>query len=154
MLKYKKGFTLIELLIVMVIIGILATIGMASFGSARAKARDARRKSDLQSIAKALEAYANDQRKYPSSSGGDLVCAAPTTCGWGEPFADAKGTLYMAKLPQDSSADRRYYYESNGSSFTLYATLENGNDPSVDTGITTICGSLTCNYKITSSNIN
>jgi len=51
----KKGFTLIELLIVISIIGILASLTLASFGSAQAKARDGVRKSDLAQVKRALE---------------------------------------------------------------------------------------------------
>ena len=53
--KLKRGFTLIELLVVVAVIGLLATIVVASFTSAQKKARDAKRKSDLDAIKKALE---------------------------------------------------------------------------------------------------
>lgn len=51
----QKGFTLVELLVVVAIIAILSVIGLTIFTSAQSNARDARRKSDVDAIAKALE---------------------------------------------------------------------------------------------------
>ncbi|MFA7169526.1 MAG: prepilin-type N-terminal cleavage/methylation domain-containing protein [Candidatus Paceibacterota bacterium] len=56
-LKLEKGFTLIELLVVISIIGVLSTIAMTSLNGARAKARDARRRTEIGEIKKALEIY-------------------------------------------------------------------------------------------------
>ncbi|MCF7833652.1 MAG: prepilin-type N-terminal cleavage/methylation domain-containing protein [Candidatus Pacebacteria bacterium] len=64
-MKHSKGFTLIELLVVVAIIGILSSVVLASLNSARAKARDARRLSDVTQIQKALELYFNENGKYP-----------------------------------------------------------------------------------------
>ena len=64
----KKGFTLVELLVVIVIIGILATLATVALGSARMKARDARRISDVKQIQTALELYYNDNTTYPASN--------------------------------------------------------------------------------------
>lgn len=50
-----RGFTLVELLVVVAIIAILSVIGLTLFTSAQANARDARRKSDIDAIANALE---------------------------------------------------------------------------------------------------
>ena len=41
-LKKQKGFTLVELLIVIIIIGILATLVIVTFSGVQAKARDSR----------------------------------------------------------------------------------------------------------------
>jgi prepilin-type N-terminal cleavage/methylation domain-containing protein len=64
----KKGFTLIELLVVIAIIGILASVVLASLNTARRKARDAQRISDIKQIKLALEFYYDDNPStgYPA----------------------------------------------------------------------------------------
>jgi len=68
--KTKKGFTLIELLVVVSIISLLSSIVLASLNTARAKARDARRKSDLNEIRTALEFYFDKYSTYKVTGGG------------------------------------------------------------------------------------
>jgi prepilin-type N-terminal cleavage/methylation domain-containing protein len=59
--RKARGFTLIELLVVIAIIGILASIVLVSLTSARAKARDARRVSDLVQIGKFMAVNADPE---------------------------------------------------------------------------------------------
>lgn len=54
-LSESKGFTLVELLVVISIVAILATIGIASFSVAQQSARDGKAKADVTTIAKSIE---------------------------------------------------------------------------------------------------
>ncbi len=65
-----KGFTLIELLVVIAIIGILSSVVLASLGTARQKARDATRISDMKNIQLALELYFDSAQAYPPNTAG------------------------------------------------------------------------------------
>ncbi len=66
----QGGFTLIELLVVIAIIGMLSSVVLASLNSARVKARDAKRKSDLKQLQLALEFYYDTNNAYPSGGAG------------------------------------------------------------------------------------
>jgi prepilin-type N-terminal cleavage/methylation domain-containing protein len=71
MIKLKNkdsGFTIIELLIVIVVIGILAAIVITTYSGIQAKARNAVRQTDIQSIQTQLEAYYSQNGHYPSNA--------------------------------------------------------------------------------------
>lgn len=169
-MKQKSGFTLIELMVVIVIIGVLVSIGTFAFLSSQKKSRDSRRKSDLDSVTRALEMYNTDIGSYPSGGTGAnegtiIGCGDTTkiTCAWGTSFANSvKSINYMIKLPIDPIEGRRYYYERVGTNgYRLYARLDNLEDSSIPTTGTKEygknCGSLSstvyCNYVVTSSNV-
>ena len=59
------GFTLIELLIVVALIAILAAIAVPNFLEAQTRAKVSRAKSDMRSVAIALESYRVDNNNYP-----------------------------------------------------------------------------------------
>ena len=60
----RNGFTLIELVVVVVIIGLLATIAIPKFTNTKEKAHIAAMKSDLRNLATAEEAFFYDSAKY------------------------------------------------------------------------------------------
>jgi prepilin-type N-terminal cleavage/methylation domain-containing protein len=61
----QKGFTLIELLVVIAIIGLLAGVVLVGLNSARTKARDAKRLSDVRQISTAMDLYYSTCQSYP-----------------------------------------------------------------------------------------
>lgn len=72
-----RSFTLVELLVVIVVMGILATVVTLSFTSAKNKADDRRALADVNSIASGLDQYSlSHGRKYPALSG----CSSSTNC--------------------------------------------------------------------------
>ena len=126
------GFTLIELLVVISIISLLASIVFTSLNSARAKARDARRRSDLRQLQIALEFYFDANGSYPNTQPDGWWANCPLTPGSG---AGNKGTsgpngwipnlapTYISVLPVDptSVADYCYFYVGNVNDYKLIA---------------------------------
>ncbi len=99
----QLGFTLLELLVVIGIIAVLVGIGSVSFSTAQMKARNAKRKADLQTLHKALEQYYSIcGYKYPeplSDANGKyydtIVCLTPTVAILDKSLKDPKtGTPY------------------------------------------------------------
>lgn len=127
--KSKKGFTLIELLVAATIIAVLTTIGIVSFTSTNQRARNGKRRGDMEQVRAALELYKSDDSagagKYPAGSS----------------FTTTTNTLKTAKylsdpLPVDPKnvAPYTYYYTAPAAqtTFCVCATLEGtlqGNSP-------------------------
>ncbi len=121
--KFQAGFTLVELLVVIAIIGLLATIGVVSLNSARAKARDAKRIAQVTQIGKVLELYLAAKNEYPPEDpapndidmGGGCMSegkGVEQTC-----TAVAADVILLNPIPQDPNAaggsgTSRYYYYS------------------------------------------
>ncbi|MBY0328553.1 type II secretion system GspH family protein [Patescibacteria group bacterium] len=80
-MKSNKGFTLIELLVVIAIIGILASVILASLGSARNKGRDAAVKSNLATVRVQAQLYYDIYGKYRNSTGTGIFSTNTCTTG-------------------------------------------------------------------------
>lgn len=107
-LAKREGFTLIELLVVIAIIGLLASIVLASLGTARQRSRDARRLADVKSIRTALELYYGTCAGYPVVAAEALLTTTLAT-------PSCPGTITLASfLPQipanPSPGGRTYNY--------------------------------------------
>ena len=106
--KKQKGFTLIELMISVAIISILAAITIASLSGSNQKARTAKRVSDLNRIALALQMYSeNNGGKYPIGANGTYSSECQV---WGG--LSAKDVIpglvpnYLPSFPSDPSMDK------------------------------------------------
>jgi prepilin-type N-terminal cleavage/methylation domain-containing protein len=112
----QRGFTLIELLVVIAIIGVLSSVVLTSLNTARAKARDARRVSDLQEIRKAVALCMNDLGALPLTevtvdtdgfreltNDSDFVPAWNNRCGayMKMPIVDPNGDAYTIHASDD-----------------------------------------------------
>jgi type IV pilus assembly protein PilA len=64
--KRNQGFTIVELLIVIVVIGILALLVITTYSGIQAKARNAKRQTDIQALQTQLEAFFSQNGYYPS----------------------------------------------------------------------------------------
>lgn len=122
-MKNNKGFTLIELLVVIAIIGLLSTLAVVALGSAREKARDSKRLSDLKQVQTALELFYTDNNGYPTStvtlgsaSAACLNSAGFTTAGCSNP--------YMGQVPSDPGSNSYAYSATTSASYAITATLE------------------------------
>ncbi len=77
-LKNKsKGFTIVELLIVIIVIGILATLVIVTFTGIQQKARNSKRQTDINAVDSHVEAFYATYGFYPTLA--DLQDQTPTT---------------------------------------------------------------------------
>ncbi len=124
MKKTLKGYTLIEMLMVVAIIGVLASSILIGLGSARSKARDARRITDLKSTQTALELYYSKYGVYPSRSPG-----SNETWEWADlvnVLTSSETGLKISKVPKDplNNTEYVYKYATDGQNYILGAKLE------------------------------
>lgn len=135
----KKGFTLIELLVVIAVIGMLASIVLVALGPARARARDAKRVSDIRQISTAMDLCYGDtscntvndstylaiavdaNRRLTTTAVGTYMPTLPTEPGGGS------ATCTTAASTVESAAGAYCGYTSAaGAEFCVYARLSDG----------------------------
>lgn len=69
-LKNERGFTLIEIMVVVVIMGLLATLVTVNLLDNADKAKIVKAKADIKAIENALELYKLDVGRYPTTQEG------------------------------------------------------------------------------------
>lgn len=107
----SRGFTLIELLMVLVIIGLLASVLIPRFANSREKAVVATLKSDLRNLASAEEGYFYDYQTYTTALG-NLASFRPST---GATLTVNEATLggWSATATHPNSTRKCYLFTGN-----------------------------------------
>ncbi|MFA5749715.1 MAG: prepilin-type N-terminal cleavage/methylation domain-containing protein [Candidatus Shapirobacteria bacterium] len=157
MKRNNRGFTLAELLIVIAILVAMATIliGIINPIALIGRAKDARRKSDLNKIKIAFEEYYNDKKTYPTATD---INTWNVVGNCGEHIAGIDG--YIKNWPCDPDG-QVYSMASGPSSFKVVTNLENKLDKDIPTEWYTsedkyyLVGFTkdTANFGVSSSNI-
>lgn len=114
-LKYSRndGFTLIELMVVIVILGILATLIVPRLMERPGQAKQVKAQIQIQSFETALKLYKLDNGFYPTTEQGlQALAEAPTTGNIPAKYPDG-GYLEKGKLPKDPWGND-YVYLSPG----------------------------------------
>lgn len=103
----SKGFTLIELMIVVVILGVLATIIMPRILGRPEQARRMKAKVDIRNIESALALFKTDTGRFPTTSEGfEVLVSNPGIKGYNRDG-------YLDRLPMDPWGNK-YIYISPG----------------------------------------
>lgn len=103
----QSGFTLIEIMVVVVIIGILASVVVPRIMDNPDKARVAKAKNDIKALGGALDLYRLDNFVYPTTDQGlealvSLPTSAPEPANW-------KRGGYIKKLNRDPWGNEYLY---------------------------------------------
>ncbi len=144
--KRLKGFSLFEILIIISIASLLFIFSAVSVNGQLKKARDGKRKADLEKVKVALYDYFFDADCFPTNL---------PNCG---ESLTIRNTDYIKKIPCNSSGNSYEYQTENNDCpqwFKVLTNLENLNDSGITkTGCNFGCG-LECDYSyaVSSSNI-
>ena len=109
-MKLSKGFSLIELMIVLVIMGLMASLVAPEMFNNLGKSKRKTAASQMQMFETALDTYRLDVGSYPASLN-ELVSSKRN--GWAGPYL-------KKKLPQDPwGFEYQYKLQDNGLSYEL-----------------------------------
>lgn len=118
--KQQQGFTLIEVMIVVVILGILASIIVPKIMGRPDEARATRAQQDIRAVTAALDLYRLDNFAYPTTEQGlEALVTKPAGLAEGTHWKEGG---YLDKVPVDPWG-KPYFYLKPGihGEFDLYS---------------------------------
>lgn len=97
--RRARGFTLIEIMVVVVIMGILASLVVPKLIARTGESKVAAAKVDIATVMQALKLYRLDNQRYPTTEQGlraliEKPSTGPAANGW-------KAGGYLEKMPKD-----------------------------------------------------
>jgi prepilin-type N-terminal cleavage/methylation domain-containing protein len=114
------GFTLIELIVAIAIIAIIAVVAISIFSGAKTNANDAKKRSDLNAIAKAFEVH------YDSVSGTYPCIQANWFAGGVIPTPPEGGSYNVLPTEIDATTCQSDPSSSSPQGYAVYTTLSDG----------------------------
>lgn len=128
-MKAHKGFTLVELMIVVVIVGILASIAVPAYSDYVLRGKLTEASTELAGIRVRLEQYYQDNRNYGST---DTTCgvampAAPSVryftyaCNWGAGGTNQSFTATATGVATEGTGGFAYTIDQNNAKATTAA---------------------------------
>ena len=114
MFKRKKGFTLLELMIVVIIVGILASLAIPRFITATAKAKEAEAKNILGSIRGSQMRYYLENNFNYTTTIGDLDIDLTTSKYYTYTAIDSGGNIGQAATQTGVTGLKQFRIDVNG----------------------------------------
>ena len=125
--RRQRGFTLVELMVVVVIIGLLATVVMINVLPSQDKAMVEKAHADISTLEQAVETYRLELMAYPATAQGlDALVKAPA--GLARPERYRQGG-YIRRLPADPWGNPyQYRYPGQHGRFDVYSLGADGQE--------------------------
>lgn len=126
--RRARGFTLVELMVVIVIIGLLATVVMVNVMPSQDRAMAEKARADVAVLEQALETYRLENLVYPSTAQG-LGALVEAPAGLARPERYRRGG-YIRRLPEDPWGNAYAYRRPgrDGMPFDVFSLGADGAD--------------------------
>ena len=126
--KARQGFTLVELMVVIVIIGLLATVVAINVLPTQDKAMIGKARADISTLEQAVETYRLDNLTFPDARSGLNALTSPPA-GLARPERYREGG-YVRRLPEDPWGNAYQYRRpsAHGGQFDVFSFGADGKE--------------------------